>query len=102
MPEYTAWMRAGISFMLIAGLAPALSADEPRPTWNQNITQQYLESRVRWWLDWPFAARGQGTTCTSCHTTLPYALTLPVVAKVPGSASAPGVAQRLQSDFRFL
>ena len=100
MPVCTAWMRAGISFMLIAGLAPALSADEPRPTWNQNVTQQYLESRVRWWLDWPSAARGQGTTCTSCHTTLPYALTLPVVAKLPGSASAPGVAQRLLAGVR--
>lgn len=100
MPLCTAWLRAGISFMLIAAITPALRADKPRRTWNPKATRQYLDSRVGWWLDWPSADRGQGTTCTSCHTTLPYALTLPVVAKLPGSASAPEVAQRLLAGVR--
>jgi squalene-hopene/tetraprenyl-beta-curcumene cyclase len=86
--------------MLIAAFAPALSADEPRPAWNQKATRQYLDSRVGWWLDWPPADRGQGTTCTSCHTTLPYALTLPAVRKLPGRASVPDVAQRLLAGVR--
>ena len=100
MPLYTAWLHAGISFLLIAAITPALSADEPRPTWNPKATRQYLDSRATWWLDWPSADRGQGTTCTSCHTTLPYALTLPVVAKLPGSTSVPEVAQRLLAGVR--
>ena len=96
----TAWLRGGIPLMLSAAITPALSADELRPAWNQKATRQYLESRVGWWLDWPSADRGQGTTCSSCHTTLPYALTLPAVTRLPGSSPAPDVAQRLLAGVR--
>src|SRR5262245_34850529 len=100
MAPCAAWLRVGIPLLLIAAVTPALSADDPRPAWSEKATRQYLDSRVGWWLDWPSADRGQGTTCTSCHTTLPYALTLPAVAKLNGGASAPDVGQRLLAGVR--
>jgi squalene-hopene/tetraprenyl-beta-curcumene cyclase len=86
--------------LLVAATTPAAAADESQPTWNHKATRQYLDSRAGWWLDWSSADRGQGTTCTSCHTTLPYALTLPAIAKLPGNTPAPDVAQRLLAGVR--
>jgi hypothetical protein len=69
-------------------------------TWNRKATQHYLDSRTGWWLDWSSADRGRGTTCNSCHTTLPYALTLPALQRTSGGAPLPDAAQRLLAGIR--
>ena len=43
-------------------------------SWNPKSAAAYLDQRAGWWLGWDSAARGQETTCLSCHTTLPLAL----------------------------
>ena len=48
---------------------PALAAE-----WDQAAAADYLDRRQVWWRTWPNAARDHGTSCVSCHTTLPYAL----------------------------
>jgi hypothetical protein len=35
-------------------------------------------------MEWPNAARGEGTSCVSCHTTLGYALARPALGQVLG------------------
>ena len=99
-PFTTSWFRAGIPLLLIAALLPALPANEPQRTWSQKATRQYLDSRVSWWLNWSPADRGQGTTCASCHTTLPYALALPVLSILPGNGSAPEPGKQLLAGVR--
>jgi len=42
--------------------------------WSEKDAAAYLDGREATWSKWPTAARGQGTFCVSCHTTLPYAL----------------------------
>ena len=51
------------------------SASESRfDRWDQQGAAAYLDERQEWWMTWPRAARDRGTFCTSCHTTLTYAL----------------------------
>ena len=58
---------------------PAVSAE-----WDRAAAAQYLDERQDWWLSWPGAARDHGTTCVSCHTTLPYALARPALRAALG------------------
>jgi hypothetical protein len=71
-----------------------------QPTWNPKATRQYLDGRASWWLGWPAAARGRGTSCASCHTTLPYAIALPALERMPGEAQTPDIARRLLDGVR--
>ena len=59
--------------------APALSAG-----WSRAAAARYLDERQAWWLSWPRASRDHGTSCVSCHTTLPYALARPALRAALG------------------
>ena len=48
-------------------------ADGP-DVWNREAAATYLDGRIDWWMEWPTAARENGTVCVSCHTAVPYAL----------------------------
>jgi squalene-hopene/tetraprenyl-beta-curcumene cyclase len=56
--------------------------------WNPRAAAAYLDDRADWWLKWSGAARGQGTACISCHTSLPFALARPALGRALGEASA--------------
>jgi squalene-hopene/tetraprenyl-beta-curcumene cyclase len=65
----------------------AASAQAPHgspPTWDSRAAAAYLDGRMDWWLHWPNAARDHDTTCVSCHTVLPYALSRPALRRVLG------------------
>ena len=70
-----------VSF-LIAGLCVA-AADKPDTTnpvkWNQPAAAKYLDARELWWQSWAPAQRDHGTSCVSCHTVVPYALSRPAL-----------------------
>src|SRR4051794_16773549 len=89
--RFTVHGRVAALFMVVLIAVPGLNArgDGPSPDWNPLATQQYLDARAGWWLDWPASARGQGTSCVSCHTAVPYSLARPVLAKLPGGSPAP-------------
>jgi squalene-hopene/tetraprenyl-beta-curcumene cyclase len=82
---------------------PAVQArgDEVRaPAWEAKTAAGYLDGRTSEWLDWSGSARGQGTACLSCHTSMPIALARPALARQLGE-KAPGAAeQRLMDGVR--
>jgi squalene-hopene/tetraprenyl-beta-curcumene cyclase len=88
------------ALLAVAPSSPMVHGEDASSTWNQKATQHYLDSRTGWWLDWSSADRGRGTTCNSCHTTLPYALALPTIQQNSGGAPLPDVAQRLLAGVR--
>src|ERR1700733_1784726 len=55
----------------------ALAQVSEAPTWSPKAAAAYLDQRTTWWMNWPTAARAQGTFCISCHTIAPYALGRP-------------------------
>lgn len=42
---------------------------------------QYMDQRTDWWLGWDRAARGKGTACLTCHSTLTFALARPLLGE---------------------
>jgi squalene-hopene/tetraprenyl-beta-curcumene cyclase len=50
-----------------------------RPSWDARAAAKYLDGRADWWLGWSGSARGQGTACLSCHTSMPIALAQPAL-----------------------
>src|SRR5262245_59364907 len=87
----------------VATSASALSVragGPPQPAWNSAATQNYLDGRVAWWMDWDRTPKGQGTNCVSCHTAVPYALARPALAKLPGATVNPVAQTRLLASIR--
>jgi squalene-hopene/tetraprenyl-beta-curcumene cyclase len=72
---------------------PARGEEKPGPSWNAKAAAKYLDGRADWWLGWSGSARGQGTACLSCHTTVPFALARPALARHLGE-KAPGAAEK--------
>src|SRR5438132_13361905 len=66
--------------LLLAAASPGF-ASAAEPAFNPQAAVQYLDARADEWLRWSGAARGQGTVCLSCHTTLPFALARPVLGE---------------------
>jgi squalene-hopene/tetraprenyl-beta-curcumene cyclase len=62
-------------------------------SWNSDAAAKYMDGRAQYWLNWGGAARGKGTACISCHTSLPIALARPELGKLLGEKS-PGAAER--------
>src|SRR5207237_4948876 len=62
-------------------------------TWSPRSAADYLDKRMAWWLTWSNAQRDHGTSCVSCHTVLPYALSRPQLRVSLGEASM-GDAER--------
>lgn len=100
VPNPSRWLVPALAILTAGPAAPAARGEEKSPAWSREATRAYLDARAGWWLDWSPAARGRGTACNSCHTTLPYALALPALARLPGAAPAPAVAQRLLAGVR--
>jgi len=77
-------LRVGSGF--VVAFVVASSSFASQPGWSPADAAKYLDSRAKWWSEWPNAARGQGTACISCHTTFGYALARPALGeKEPGA-----------------
>jgi squalene-hopene/tetraprenyl-beta-curcumene cyclase len=85
------------TFVLLATLqaGTAKAEDSPQPSWSPQAAAKYLDGRADWWLTWSGSARGQGTACLSCHTTVPYALARPVLGAQLGETAAGAVEKKL-------
>jgi squalene-hopene/tetraprenyl-beta-curcumene cyclase len=70
----------------------ARGGDPGPPPWSPKAAAEYLDGRADWWLKWSGAARGQGTACLSCHTSMPFALARPALGARLGETSA-GLAE---------
>jgi squalene-hopene/tetraprenyl-beta-curcumene cyclase len=89
--------RVTLPFVLLVTLqmGKAWGEDSPKPSWSPQAAAKYLDGRADWWLTWSGAARGQGTACLSCHTTVPFALSRPALGKQLGETAAGAVEKRL-------
>lgn len=65
--------------------------------WQPDLAAKHLDARAKWWAEWPNAARGQGTACVSCHTTLGYALARPALGAMLGEKE-PGAIEKQVLD----
>jgi squalene-hopene/tetraprenyl-beta-curcumene cyclase len=66
----------------------ALEPNRAPAGWDAGSAASYLDARQAWWLAWSGAARDRGTSCVSCHTSLPYALARPALRAALGETSA--------------
>lgn len=81
---------------LATGVENSRGGDEAKaPSWSPRAAADYLDQRAEWWLNWPRAARGQGTACLSCHGAVPYALARPALSSRLGEAQVAAVEQKL-------
>ncbi len=64
--------------------------------WNQSAAAHYLDDRELWWQGWAPAQRDHGTSCVSCHTVLPYALSRPALRS--SLNEQPSVAERTMME----
>ena len=67
--------------LIAAGLSTAADKPDTADTlkWNQSAAAKYLDARELWWQSWGPAQRDHGTSCVSCHTVVPYALSRPAL-----------------------
>lgn len=49
--------------------------------WNAKAAAAYLDQRESWWMNWPAAARDEGTFCVSCHTAVSYIISRPTLRR---------------------
>lgn len=87
------------SFVISLGLL-SLSCGLTRgrePAWKPDAAAKYLDGRAEYWQNWSSAARGQGTACLSCHTTMPIAIARPALARALGE-TAPSVHEKTLID----
>jgi squalene-hopene/tetraprenyl-beta-curcumene cyclase len=89
---------AALAVGCIAGCARA-AANVPA-SWNAASAASYLDRRADWWMTWRVAARDHGTFCVSCHTTLPYALSSPVLRERAGDTTISARAAALLDNVR--
>jgi len=78
------------------------SAGEPvsadaQISWSPKAAAKYLDGRLESWLAWTGAARGHGTVCVSCHTTMPIALACQALGARLGE-TAGAIAERKLID----
>ena len=101
MAMSTRWYRLLLSFGLWATWPAGQSRSEPAvPRWSPRAAARYLDGRAGWWLGWSGSARGQGTACLSCHTTMPFALARPALAARLGEKEAGAVETRLIDNLK--
>jgi squalene-hopene/tetraprenyl-beta-curcumene cyclase len=85
---------------ILTAARPGEPAQRAQPAWNPKAVAKYLHERADGWLSWSGAARGQGTACLSCHTTLPIAMALPALAAALGETAPSAVEMRLIATVR--
>ena len=73
----------------------AFGGDSAKRPWSPEAAAKYLDGRADWWLGWSGAARGQGTACLSCHTTVPFALARPALSQKLHEKTAGNVEKKL-------
>jgi squalene-hopene/tetraprenyl-beta-curcumene cyclase len=73
----------------------ARGGERGESTWSPAAAAKYLDDRAEFWLQWSSAARGQGTACIACHTTLPFALARPALAERLGEDGVRSPEQKL-------
>ena len=66
--------------------------------WDSAGAARYLDTRLDWWRKWPKAVRDHGTSCISCHTTLPVVLARPALRKALGEAGPTATEQAMYAD----
>ncbi len=93
----------GIAGVAIWSEAQARSSAPPaaatlRSAWSAAAAAQYLDSRERWWQQWPYAQRDEGTVCISCHTVLPYAQVRPLLRAQLHEAALTPMESRMLAD----
>src|SRR5260370_26348928 len=86
-----------LGFVLLATfqVGKVRGGDSTKPTWSPEAAAKYLDGRADWWLNWSGSARGQGTACLSCHTTVPLALARPALGQKLGEKTAGPVEKKL-------
>ncbi len=91
-----------LGFILFATVqvGTARGGDVARPAWNPKAAATYLDGRADWWLGWSGAARGRGTVCLSCHTSMPFALARPALREQLGEKTAGVVEQKLLDNVK--
>src|SRR5262245_51986172 len=97
------WRRVPLilGFTLLAALPVGQArGQEAQPAWSPAAAAKYLDGRAEAWLNWSGAARGQGTTCVSCHTTLSFALARAALSKPLGETAVGKVEQRFLDNVR--
>jgi squalene-hopene/tetraprenyl-beta-curcumene cyclase len=94
-PLRPAVLTLGILLLATLRAGTARGGDSAQPRWNPKATADYLDRRAGWWLTWSGAARGQGTACLSCHTSMPFALARPALAGRLDETAAGEVEQKL-------
>ena len=84
--------------------APVMRAAEP--AWNKKTAAARLDERAKWWMESGISQRATDakgkTACLSCHTTVPYALARPLLAKAMASAETTPLDRLLQNIDRRL
>lgn len=84
-----------LTLITLAALPANISLAGAPPAWSPQAAAKYLDERGEWWIGWSSSARGQGTSCLSCHTAVPYALARPVLGKHMGEAEPGAVEKKL-------
>ena len=69
-------------------------------SWDTAAAASYLDKRQTWWMSWPGAQRDRETTCVSCHTALPYALSRPALRRSLGEKEPSPIEQKMLASIR--
>jgi squalene-hopene/tetraprenyl-beta-curcumene cyclase len=90
----------GIRFFCVLCLfcgevAWASHASAQTPGWNAHTAATYLDGRMAWWLTWQNSQRDHETSCISCHTALPFALSRPALRTALGEHAPAAPEQRM-------
>src|SRR5438105_726133 len=83
------------ALLAVLHASPARGGDEVQPAWSPAAAAKYLDGRAESWLGWSSSARGHGTACISCHTTLPFALARPALGATLGETAPASSEQKL-------
>lgn len=76
--------------------AKATQAKVPE-SWDPKAAAAYLDQRETTWMEWPGAIRDHDTFCVSCHTTVPYIMSRPMLRGTLAE-NAPSVPERKLLD----
>jgi squalene-hopene/tetraprenyl-beta-curcumene cyclase len=90
------WADMRLAVLSLMAVACFAASDEPAAqpaNWSGKSAAAYLDYRADWWSTWSRSQRDHGTFCTSCHTTLPYALARPALWSALGE-SGPSEQER--------
>ena len=102
MNRFVGWAALLVAIPALTTILQSARGDDDAKarSWSPQAVAMYLDQRTEWWLSWPRAARGQGTTCLSCHGTAPYALARPALSAKLGEKGPVSGEQKLINSVR--